>query len=532
ELGIGGPTSARGAAAKGFGIQDEKAAKGSKGTAIVLGMGFYLSESFSNNLSENHADYNPYGFSSLSSDNNAFSNNTANNNTETGFYLSESRDNTFEDNSAKENGEGEYSSSDNSIGNTVIDLDVGVSNISFESTDIAIKNTTSPASDPSAWDNIGMFFSILDNSDGSWISINASYNESAVSSEANLSMLEYDSSWAEIGTAGVNEAEDYVYSGNVTSFSTFAPMVYTGTSACFLAGTEILMADGSEKAIEKLRAGEKIASYDENTGSVKTGTIEKTFRHLVSGYLIINSNLKVTDIHPIFVEGKWKKAGELKIGDKIKTLTGYETVHSIEKIPDSALVYNLQVDYSTYYAESYLVHNKGGGGGGGGGDAKPKANATVVNKTIATPVDLGEIKQYSAQGAEKNISANQEIRFTLDSAQHMLVVRELHGVYATIELSSKIITANISVGETKEFDIDGDGENDIAVELKEITGSNAAISIEYIEKPAVPPYVPPAPVIEESGNGIMGIIVSSIAAIAFITIIIYLAHRKGMRKYR
>jgi hypothetical protein len=42
---------------------------------------------------------------------------------------------------------------------------------------------------------------------------------------------------------------------------------------CFIAGTMILMADGTEKPIEKVQAGDSIISYDVTTGTMESQRI-------------------------------------------------------------------------------------------------------------------------------------------------------------------------------------------------------------------------------------------------------------------
>jgi len=70
--------------------------------------------------------------------------------------------------------------------------------------------------------------------------------------------------------------------------------------------------------------------------------------------------LKVTLEHPFFVDNEWVEAGELEVGDVLKTSDGRKAIiTSIEKVVDDVEVYNLHVDGpETYYANDVLVHNK------------------------------------------------------------------------------------------------------------------------------------------------------------------------------
>ncbi|MBS0189770.1 MAG: Hint domain-containing protein [Phycisphaerales bacterium] len=70
----------------------------------------------------------------------------------------------------------------------------------------------------------------------------------------------------------------------------------------------------------------------------------------------------VTTGHPFFVHdtGEWVPAGELKPGQRVRTLDGYASVVSVEDRGETATVYNLEVRRShTYYAGALRawVHN-------------------------------------------------------------------------------------------------------------------------------------------------------------------------------
>ena len=76
--------------------------------------------------------------------------------------------------------------------------------------------------------------------------------------------------------------------------------------------------------------------------------------------IILNGIIKKTLYHRLYSDGKWIKAGELVIGDKILHVDGIEhSINSIDKIDDKVDVYNIEVDGThNYFAEGYLVHNK------------------------------------------------------------------------------------------------------------------------------------------------------------------------------
>ncbi len=134
---------------------------------------------------------------------------------------------------------------------------------------------------------------------------------------------------------------------------------------CFLAGTRILMADGTTKAIEDIRTGDKILTRLSDVSSILIeDTVVRTFAHNVNGYLVINGSLSVTDIHQILVNGVWKTAGEIKNGDVLIDQKGNRVyVNSIEKKAGRVPVYNFETELRhTYFANGIYVHNDKGGG--------------------------------------------------------------------------------------------------------------------------------------------------------------------------
>ncbi|HDO19864.1 MAG TPA: hypothetical protein ENG74_03965, partial [Thermoplasmatales archaeon] len=109
--------------------------------------------------------------------------------------------------------------------------------------------------------------------------------------------------------------------GKNDDFSIIGRFHVNESSSCFLAGTKIEMADGTTKNIEDIQVGDRVKSYDEKTGEWKVGVVTKVFHHspeeMGDYYLVINNELRVTPNHPILVNGKWIKAGEIKIGDRL-----------------------------------------------------------------------------------------------------------------------------------------------------------------------------------------------------------------------
>ncbi|MFJ2213616.1 polymorphic toxin-type HINT domain-containing protein [Streptomyces sp. NPDC101062] len=148
----------------------------------------------------------------------------------------------------------------------------------------------------------------------------------------------------------------------------------------FVAGTKVLMADGTTKPIEQVRTGDKVVATDPKTGEthVETVTAEikgQGLKHLVK--VVIDTDgekgtktaeVTATDGHPFWVPelGEWIDATDLRSGQWLRTGAGtLVQIATVEHrtVPDET-VYNLTVgDLHTYYvlagATPVLVHNCG-----------------------------------------------------------------------------------------------------------------------------------------------------------------------------
>jgi hypothetical protein len=133
---------------------------------------------------------------------------------------------------------------------------------------------------------------------------------------------------------------------------------------CFIEGTKILMADGTEKNIEDIETGDYVLTRTHSVDAeLVPARVMKTYKHNVEGYLLINGALGVTREHVIFVNGKWQLAGDIKVGDILLNSSDEPvTVNSIEFVEDAVRVYNFEVEKNhTYFANDIYVHNDKGG---------------------------------------------------------------------------------------------------------------------------------------------------------------------------
>ncbi|MEU9012759.1 polymorphic toxin-type HINT domain-containing protein [Streptomyces sp. NPDC048479] len=145
------------------------------------------------------------------------------------------------------------------------------------------------------------------------------------------------------------------------------------TGNCFLAGTDVLMADGSTKNIEDIKVGEKVIATDPETGQTKAQEVTATFvtegkKNLVDLKIETKDgidSLTATEGHPFWVASKhaWIDAGDLKTGMTLRTDVGATvTVKEIHSFTKHVPTYNLTVaGFHTYYVLAgetpVLVHN-------------------------------------------------------------------------------------------------------------------------------------------------------------------------------
>ena len=157
----------------------------------------------------------------------------------------------------------------------------------------------------------------------------------------------------------------------------------TGMGSCFIAGTKVRMADGTNKNIENIKVGDKVKGHKEDNIVIKLDPTLLGNRKLYS--FNDNDHYFFTSEHPFMTEEGWKSIkpektkerdgvelyeqlkGELKIGDKLITEDDPIEITSIKSKemnqPDMPL-YNFNVSNdNSYIADKHVVHNKGGSPG-------------------------------------------------------------------------------------------------------------------------------------------------------------------------
>ncbi|MFC7623789.1 polymorphic toxin-type HINT domain-containing protein [Microlunatus sp. GCM10028923] len=142
----------------------------------------------------------------------------------------------------------------------------------------------------------------------------------------------------------------------------------TAKSGCFVAGTQVLMADGSSKAIEDVRVGDEVTAADPDTGRTYSKKVVDTYVHEdVETFRVETSSGEVTSTaeHPFYVRGKgWVPVRELQPGDVLvdSDENAVELVRAIAT-GEFHTVYNFNVeDLHNYHVRTgtdwVRVHNE------------------------------------------------------------------------------------------------------------------------------------------------------------------------------
>ena len=173
----------------------------------------------------------------------------------------------------------------------------------------------------------------------------------------------------EIGKSGIKVAEKLTAKGAMKTFTKSIDKVVGKASAgkvcvfaCFPAGTVINTSDGL-KAIEDLKVGDKVWSYNEQTGELGLQEILQTMSresdHTIELYTE-HEKIETTAEHPFHTNGGWKEAADLQKGDVIKGKDENIEIKDVKVSYKSRKVYNFEVsNWHTYFVGTlaWLVHN-------------------------------------------------------------------------------------------------------------------------------------------------------------------------------
>jgi RHS repeat-associated protein len=148
-------------------------------------------------------------------------------------------------------------------------------------------------------------------------------------------------------------------------------------SNSFVPGTQVLLANGTHRAIEEVAVGDKVLATDPESGETQARPVTRLItgegtKELVEVTVDTDGDagkatgaVVATRAHPFWVDGagRWMDAGDLRVGDEVSTRYGERlAVVGLRAWTQVRRVYNLTVDgIHTYYVSAgggdLLVHN-------------------------------------------------------------------------------------------------------------------------------------------------------------------------------
>ena len=139
----------------------------------------------------------------------------------------------------------------------------------------------------------------------------------------------------------------------------------SGSTSCFVQGTDVLMADLTQKPIEQISVNDLVLSRHEKTGLTAGRRVTKVFVHDVDSTLRFGlasgKDLGTTEAHRFALGvGNFSPARSIEVGSKLCTDTSNTQLVHREIVPGRAKVYNLAVEeFHTYFVghDRVWVHN-------------------------------------------------------------------------------------------------------------------------------------------------------------------------------
>ena len=147
-----------------------------------------------------------------------------------------------------------------------------------------------------------------------------------------------------------------------TSTSTTIP-VGPVHGSCFIATTEVAMADGSYKQISDIRPGDIVLSYSTASHRLIPNTVQRVVNYTVTQEYMINNHTGTDQYEYFYVrnltggQGSWVSAPNLTVGDYILSPlnSSYIRVNSVQLVNETAVVYDIVGTVSNnFIADGYL----------------------------------------------------------------------------------------------------------------------------------------------------------------------------------
>ena len=228
---------------------------------------------------------------------------------------------------------------------------------------------------------------------------------------------------------------------------------------CFVAGTKILIADGSTKNIEDIEVGDIVLSWNEDTNQLQSSKVVKLIQPVHDDMLVIRFSNDVvnenTFVHPYYVKDKgWCSYSPtltkerydidselLEVGDICYFNNGEELeeveISSIKENWGEVQTYIFELDNNyTFFANGILTHNK----------CFPSGTKITMGdntiKNIENVVSGEKVFSYNLKTNEKDVSLVGEVEELIDELfvlnEGMIETSNQHPFYVLKKDGSKV----------------------------------------------------------------------------------------------
>ena len=135
--------------------------------------------------------------------------------------------------------------------------------------------------------------------------------------------------------------------------------------SCLLEGTQVLGADGSARYIDRLEIGDIVRCFDVKAGRIGVTTVTDVVRrHLRGHYYVVNSDLRITNDHPVLRVGplgaEWVRVEHLCVGDTLCLPDGSIPVRTLHRVDRPAMTVYLETEAENFLAlghdAAYVLH--------------------------------------------------------------------------------------------------------------------------------------------------------------------------------
>lgn len=359
----------------------------------------------------------------------------------------------------------------------------------------------SPIAVPSNRRDIQKFVNITNTSIMGQILFNVSYNENELINnsviENTLKLWAYNGTWNEAQNQGLDMTKNYVYT-NVPIISYPFVVAPLGT--------------GGDLSVSGITFDPTNPTEDKLLDTrIEISNIGDANMNNVTAYLYVDGNLThAFDTISSITKGTRKT---ILYSERVAQGNYNYSAYVNSTDPDMNMTNNYLSKILNVSVSQKVV-------GGGGGETTINKTKVILYKETNIDPDLAE------KGSSGQIMAvNESVIFTYKYIQHRIKVLEIT-TYVNFSISSSTFYLSLKPGEKREIDVDGDGKNEISIEIIKIENNRAFITFRslttgevVIEPEPEENITEPEPTGNETGEGLK-ISYSTIIGVSLISLIV------------